>query len=124
MVNIPYDPVLHDLSITPRNMTAMEIVEFWLGNILPYFHICQMFVSSFTETLQTFDVADWYERLDQIDIPSIQFTFAGIFGHILLLEVGYNNTLAIGTPFMGMGIYNMILKLQIFNLCDTRYSGC
>ena len=104
MVNIPYDPVLHDLSITPRNMTAMEIVEFWLGNILPYFHICQMFVSSFTETLQTFDVADWYERLDQIDIPSIQFTFAGIFGHILLLEVGYNNTLAIGTPFMGMGL--------------------
>ena len=81
-------------------------------------------VSSFTETLQTFDVADWYERLDQIDIPSIQFTFAGIFGHILLLEVGYNNTLAIGTPFMGMGIYNMILKLQIFNLSDTRYSGC
>merc|ERR1719192_1416934 len=29
MVNIPYDPVLHDLSISPRNMTAMEIVEFW-----------------------------------------------------------------------------------------------
>ena len=44
MVNIPYDPVLHDLSITPRNMTAMEIVEFWLGNILPNFHICQMYL--------------------------------------------------------------------------------
>ena len=44
MVNIPYDPVLHDLSITPRNMTAMEIVEFWLGNILPHFQICQMYL--------------------------------------------------------------------------------
>ena len=32
MVNIPYDPILHDLSITPREMSAAEIVEYWLGN--------------------------------------------------------------------------------------------
>ena len=32
MVNIPYDPILHDLSLTPREMSAAEIVEYWLGN--------------------------------------------------------------------------------------------
>ena len=32
MINIPYNPVLHDLSLTPRPMSAAEIVEFWLGN--------------------------------------------------------------------------------------------
>lgn len=32
MVNIPYDPILHDLSLSPREMSAAEIVEYWLGN--------------------------------------------------------------------------------------------
>ena len=31
MINIPYNPILHDLSLTPRPMSAAEIVEFWLG---------------------------------------------------------------------------------------------
>ena len=31
MINIPYDPILHDLSLTPREMSAAEIVEYWLG---------------------------------------------------------------------------------------------
>ena len=31
MVNIPYDPILHDLSLTPREMSGAEIVEYWLG---------------------------------------------------------------------------------------------
>ena len=31
MVNFPYDPVLHDLSLTPRKMSAAETVDFWLG---------------------------------------------------------------------------------------------
>ena len=38
MTNIPYDPILHDLSISPRNMTSAEIVEYWLGgDLLLYF---------------------------------------------------------------------------------------
>ena len=32
MINIPYDPILHDLSLSPREMSAAEIVEYWLGN--------------------------------------------------------------------------------------------
>ena len=31
MTNIPYDPILHDLSPTPRNISAAGIVEKWLG---------------------------------------------------------------------------------------------
>ena len=31
MVNFPYDPVLHDLSFTPRKMSGTETVDFWLG---------------------------------------------------------------------------------------------
>ena len=31
--NIPYDPILHDLSISPRNMTSAEIVQYWLGDL-------------------------------------------------------------------------------------------
>ena len=26
------DPILHDLSLSPREMSAAEIVEYWLGN--------------------------------------------------------------------------------------------
>ena len=33
MKNIPYDPILHDLSITPRTMTSEEIVDYWLGKL-------------------------------------------------------------------------------------------
>ena len=41
MVNIPYDPILHDLSLTPREMSAAEIVEYWLGkkNFLGFLEI-------------------------------------------------------------------------------------
>ena len=34
MINIPYNPILHDLSTSPRNMNAFEVVEYWLGRIL------------------------------------------------------------------------------------------
>ena len=33
LINIPYDPVLHDLSLTPRNRSAAQIVEYWLGKL-------------------------------------------------------------------------------------------
>ena len=34
MVNFPYDPILHDLSFTPRKMSAVETVDFWLGKTI------------------------------------------------------------------------------------------
>ena len=29
---LPYDPILHDLSLTARDMTSGEMVDYWLGN--------------------------------------------------------------------------------------------
>ena len=81
---LPYSPVLHDLSLTPRNMRAVEVVEFWL------------------EMYETKDVTEWYDHMELIDMPSLQLCFAGMFGHIMLLEWGYNQTVDIATPFMGM----------------------
>ena len=83
MLNIPFDPILHDLTISPRNMSAAEIVEYWLENI------------------EVKDVTEWYKALKIIDIPSLQLTFSGLFTHIMLLDFGYNDTLAIAKPIMG-----------------------
>ena len=87
MLNIPYDPILHDLSITPRNMSAAEIVEYWLV------------------TFDTKDVSEWYDDLRMIDIPPLQKTFSGLFTHIMLLDFGFNATVDIGRPFMGNTLY-------------------
>ena len=53
MLNIPYDPILHDLTISPRNMSAAEIVEYWL------------------QTIETKDVTEWYEDLKIAVVLSI-----------------------------------------------------
>ena len=50
----------------------------------------------------TVNVAEWNETLHQVDLPSLQFTFSGIFTHIMLLDFGYNSTVAVALPFMGM----------------------
>ena len=68
---------------TPRNMTAGQIVEYWL------------------EMYETKDVMEWYDHMEVIDMPSLQLSFAGMFGHIMLLEWGYNQTVTIATPFLG-----------------------
>ena len=67
----------------PRNMTAGQIVEYWL------------------EMYETKDVMEWYDHMEVIDMPSLQLSFAGMFGHIMLLEWGYNRTVTIATPFLG-----------------------
>ena len=66
-----------------RPMSAEETVSYWL------------------EMFDTEDVAAWPQYLDHIDLPRLQMSFAGIFGHILLLEFGYNDTITIATPIMG-----------------------
>ena len=49
----------------------------------------------------TKDVTVWYETFRIVDIPDLTLTFSGIFGHILLLELGLNNTITIAEPIMG-----------------------
>ena len=84
LADIPYHPILHDLSNTSRIMSAAEIVDYWLN----------MF--------ETTDVTEWFEAFKIIDMPRLQKTFSGIFGHILLLEFGFNRTVEIATPFMNL----------------------
>ena len=103
MINIPYDPILHDLSLSPREMSAAEIVEYWLGNrkifqISRYFHLVH---DPPTDMFNTLDVTDWSEHFHIIDIPDLKLVFSGIFGHILLLQFDLNTTIAIAEPFMG-----------------------
>ena len=69
--------------VSTRNMTAGEIVEYWL------------------DMYETKDVMEWYDHMEIIDMPSLQLSFAGMFGHIMLLEWGYNQTVTIATPFLG-----------------------
>ena len=79
---VPYNPILHDLSLSPRNMKAGEIVSYWL------------------EMYDTKDVMEWYDHMEIIDMPRIQMSFAGTFGHVMLLEWGFNQTITIATPLM------------------------
>lgn len=84
MINIPYDPILHDLSLTPRVMSAPEIVEYWL------------------DMFDTKPVTQWNAAFEIVDIPGIQKQFSAVFGKILLLEFGYNGTITIATPLMDL----------------------
>ena len=43
-----------------------------------------------------------YDHMETLDMPSLQLCFAGMFGHIMLLEWGYNQTVTIATPFMDL----------------------
>ena len=72
LVDIPYNPILHDLANSSRLMSAPEIVEYWL------------------DMFETQDVTEWKEAFEIVDIPPLQKTFSGIFGHMLLLEYGFN----------------------------------
>ena len=54
----------------------------------------------YLEVFDTKDVTEWYEALIEIDIPSLQHIFSGLFTHIMILDLGYNNTIAIAEPFM------------------------
>ena len=51
----------------------------------------------------TRDVTQWRQDFRDVDLdtPSLMLTFAGIFGHLMLLEWDYNTTLAIANPLLG-----------------------
>ena len=98
MINIPYDPILHDLSLTPRNTSAPEIVEYWL------------------DMFDTKPVTQWNAAFERVDIPEIRKIFSGVFGKLLLLEFGLNETIAIAEPLMDLFGLNPEEKKFIFEL--------
>ena len=55
--------------------------------------------------LDNVDVVDWYDTIQQVNIPRLEFTFSGIFTHIMLLDFGYNATVAVAQPLMGTGTF-------------------
>merc|ERR1711910_237657 len=58
VAHIPYDPIIHDLTYTPRDFSGEEIVDLWLD----------MYDNS--------PVEEWYEAAELFDImPSIQRSF-------------------------------------------------
>ena len=65
----------------------------------------------------TKDVTVWYETFRIVDIPDLTLTFSGIFGHILLLELGLNNTITIAEPIMGLRqkIYYLFVDKNILS---------
>ena len=84
MSSIPYSPVIHDLSNTPRLMSGEEMVDYWL------------------DMFNNIPVSDWFEAMSMLDVPPLQTTFAGIFGNILLLTSDLNTTVTVTTQLMDM----------------------
>ena len=84
MSSIPYSPVIHDLSESPRMMSGEEMVDYWL------------------DMFNNIPVSDWLEAMSLLDLPPLQTTFAGIFGNILLLTSDFNTTLTLTTQLMDM----------------------
>ena len=83
LVNIPYEPIIHDLSYTPRGMSGEEVVDLWL------------------DMYDTLPVEEWYHASESFDVaPSIRETFAGIFGFVLRLLTDLETAIAVGEPFM------------------------
>lgn len=64
MANIPYDPVIHDLALTPRNMSGEAAVEAYL------------------DMYNNKPVSEWFALTTAIDIPVIYKTFCGVFGYM------------------------------------------
>jgi len=65
--NIPYNPVVHDLALEPRPLSAEGIVAL----------LFDMYESK--------PVSSWMSICNTISMPSLQRTFTGIFGYILTL---------------------------------------
>merc|ERR1711971_554391 len=65
--NIPYNPIIHDLSTEPRNVTGEEAVDI------------------FHDMYNNEAVEKWHEITSGINLPAIQRTFGALFGYILTL---------------------------------------
>ena len=56
------------------------------------------------EMYRTRDVTQWRQDFRDVDLdtPNLMLTFAGIFGHLMLLEWDFNTTLTIANPLLGL----------------------
>ena len=77
LVNVPYNPVLHDLSLTPRPMSAWQTVDYWL------------------EMFDSLEVTEWSQYLDAIDLPRLQMSFT------LNWKIGKPTAILFKRPFLG-----------------------
>ena len=50
---------------------------------------------------QTKNVTQWTEIFRAVDLPDLRLTFAGLFGHLLLLQFDFNTTVVITSPLIG-----------------------
>ena len=83
VANIPYDPIIHDLSYTPREISGEEIVDLWL------------------DMFETLPVEEWYDAAESFNVmPSIQRSFGGIFGYISGLLFDAETAISVTTPFL------------------------
>ena len=73
----------------------------------------------------TRDVTQWRQDFKDVDLdtPSLMLTFAGIFGHLMLLEWDYNTTLSIANPLLGLQKHknNNLIKYKVV---DQICSAC
>ena len=71
----------------------------------------------------TRDVTLWRQDFRDVDLdtPSLMLTFAGIFGHLMLLEWDYNTTLSIANPLLGLQKHknNYFPKMLLFKICSA-----
>ena len=84
-----------------RLWTFGLVESFNLDEILPLMYTYLLFN---IEMYETRDVTQWRQDFRDIDLdtPNIMLTFAGIFGHLMLLEWDYNTTLSIANPLLGL----------------------
>ena len=82
-------------------MSGTETVDFWLGNNID---MTSQQDQTALEMYRTRDVTQWRQDFRDVDLdtPNLMLTFAGIFGHLMLLEWDFNTTLTIANPLLGL----------------------
>ena len=66
--------------------------------------------------VSTQDVSDWSQTFHEIDVPNIMFSFSGILSHIIMLDYGYNTTVEIAVPLMGICLIENFFKNNFLDL--------
>ena len=83
--NIPYDPIIHDLSYTPRELSGKDIVDVWL------------------DMFENTPVEEWKHESEIFGIlPSLPRSFAGIFGYVLSLVTDLETSISVGSAFLDL----------------------
>ena len=95
--SLPPGSALHDLALTPRNRTAAQAGSRLARSDID---IVPQMVDYWLEVLDTQSVEEW-RALDDMELPSLQRSFAGMVGLLVHLETGnLTTTLAICQPLL------------------------